>query len=38
VIGSFMFGNMLHADASASIRRFAAEVMPAIRAGEAVLA
>jgi alkanesulfonate monooxygenase SsuD/methylene tetrahydromethanopterin reductase-like flavin-dependent oxidoreductase (luciferase family) len=38
VIGSFMFGNMLHADANASIRRFAAEVMPAVLAGEAVLA
>ena len=37
IIGSFMFGNMLHADATASVRRFAAEVMPAVREAEAVL-
>jgi len=38
VIGSFMFGSMLHADAAASVRRFAKDVMPAVEAAEAVLA
>ncbi|SDR43836.1 Flavin-dependent oxidoreductase, luciferase family (includes alkanesulfonate monooxygenase SsuD and methylene tetrahydromethanopterin reductase) [Rhizobiales bacterium GAS191] len=38
VIGSFMFGSMLHADATASVHRFAEDVMPAVEAREAVLA
>lgn len=38
VIGSFMFGNMHHEDAAASIRRFAADVMPAVQDAEAVAA
>jgi alkanesulfonate monooxygenase SsuD/methylene tetrahydromethanopterin reductase-like flavin-dependent oxidoreductase (luciferase family) len=38
VIGSFMFGSMLHADAMASVHRFADEVMPAVQAADAVLA
>jgi alkanesulfonate monooxygenase SsuD/methylene tetrahydromethanopterin reductase-like flavin-dependent oxidoreductase (luciferase family) len=38
VIGSFMFGSMPHADAVASIRRFAEYVMPAVRAAELVAA
>jgi alkanesulfonate monooxygenase SsuD/methylene tetrahydromethanopterin reductase-like flavin-dependent oxidoreductase (luciferase family) len=38
VIGSFMFGTMPHAEAAASIRRFAEHVMPAVEAGEAVAA
>jgi alkanesulfonate monooxygenase SsuD/methylene tetrahydromethanopterin reductase-like flavin-dependent oxidoreductase (luciferase family) len=38
VIGSFMFGNMPHAEAAASIRRFAADVMPAVNSAEAVAA
>jgi alkanesulfonate monooxygenase SsuD/methylene tetrahydromethanopterin reductase-like flavin-dependent oxidoreductase (luciferase family) len=38
VIGSFMFGTMPHADVTASIRRFAEEVMPAVKAEEAVAA
>jgi alkanesulfonate monooxygenase SsuD/methylene tetrahydromethanopterin reductase-like flavin-dependent oxidoreductase (luciferase family) len=36
VIGSFMFGSMPHAEAVASIRRFAEHVMPAVKAAEAV--
>ncbi|MEH2493413.1 LLM class flavin-dependent oxidoreductase [Bradyrhizobium sp. AZCC 2230] len=38
VIGSFMFGTMPHAEAAASIRRFAEQVMPAVKAAEAVAA
>jgi alkanesulfonate monooxygenase SsuD/methylene tetrahydromethanopterin reductase-like flavin-dependent oxidoreductase (luciferase family) len=38
VIGSFMFGSMPHAEAVASIRRFAEDVMPAVKADEAVAA
>ena len=38
VIGSFMFGSMLHADATASVIRFAEEVAPAVRETEAVFA
>jgi alkanesulfonate monooxygenase SsuD/methylene tetrahydromethanopterin reductase-like flavin-dependent oxidoreductase (luciferase family) len=38
VIGSFMFGTMPHVEAMASIRRFAADVMPAVKADEAVAA
>jgi alkanesulfonate monooxygenase SsuD/methylene tetrahydromethanopterin reductase-like flavin-dependent oxidoreductase (luciferase family) len=38
VIGSFMFGSMPHADATASVIRFAEEVAPAVRETEAVLA
>ena len=38
VIGSFMFGTMPHAEAVASIRRFAEGVMPAVKAAEAVAA
>ncbi len=38
VIGSFMFGTMPHADVAASIRRFAEDVMPAVKAAEAVAA
>ena len=38
LIGSFMFGNMPHADAVASIKRFAADVMPALREIETVAA
>ena len=38
VIGSFMFGTMPHAEAMASIRRFAEDVMPALKAEEAVAA
>jgi alkanesulfonate monooxygenase SsuD/methylene tetrahydromethanopterin reductase-like flavin-dependent oxidoreductase (luciferase family) len=38
VIGSFMFGSMPHAEAVASIRRFAEQVMPAVKAAEAVAA
>ena len=38
VIGSFMFGSMLHADATASIIRFAEEVAPALQETEAVFA
>jgi alkanesulfonate monooxygenase SsuD/methylene tetrahydromethanopterin reductase-like flavin-dependent oxidoreductase (luciferase family) len=37
-IGSFMFGTMPHAEAMASIRRFAEDVMPAVKAEEAVAA
>ena len=36
LIGSFMFGNMLHDDAVASIKRFAADVMPVLREIETV--
>ena len=35
VIGSFMFGSMPHAQAVVSIRRFAEDVMPAVKAAEA---
>jgi alkanesulfonate monooxygenase SsuD/methylene tetrahydromethanopterin reductase-like flavin-dependent oxidoreductase (luciferase family) len=38
VIGSFVFGSMPHAEAVASIRRFAADVMPVVKAAEAVAA
>jgi alkanesulfonate monooxygenase SsuD/methylene tetrahydromethanopterin reductase-like flavin-dependent oxidoreductase (luciferase family) len=38
LIGSFMFGNMPHADAVGSIKRFAADVMPALREIETVAA
>jgi hypothetical protein len=38
VIGSFMFGSIPHAEATASIRRFADDVMPALKAVEAVAA
>lgn len=38
LIGSFMFGNMPHADAVASVKRFAAGVMPALREIETVAA
>jgi alkanesulfonate monooxygenase SsuD/methylene tetrahydromethanopterin reductase-like flavin-dependent oxidoreductase (luciferase family) len=38
VIGSFMFGTMSHVEAVASIRRFAEDVMPAVKAGEVVAA
>jgi len=38
VIGSFMFGTMPHAETMASIRRFAEDVMPAVKAEEAVAA
>jgi alkanesulfonate monooxygenase SsuD/methylene tetrahydromethanopterin reductase-like flavin-dependent oxidoreductase (luciferase family) len=38
VIGSFMCGTMPHAEAAASIRRFAEQVMPAVKAAEAVAA
>lgn len=37
-IGSFMFGNMPHAEAMASIRRFAEDVMPVVQAADAVAA
>lgn len=36
LIGSFMFGSMPHVDAVASIQRFAADVMPALREIETV--
>ena len=38
VIGSFMFGSMPHAEAAASIRRFAEDVMPVVKEVEAVAA
>jgi alkanesulfonate monooxygenase SsuD/methylene tetrahydromethanopterin reductase-like flavin-dependent oxidoreductase (luciferase family) len=38
LIGSFMFGDMPHADAVASIKRFAARVMPALSEIETVAA
>ena len=38
LIGSFMFGTMPHAEAVASIRRFAEDVMPAVKEEEAVAA
>jgi alkanesulfonate monooxygenase SsuD/methylene tetrahydromethanopterin reductase-like flavin-dependent oxidoreductase (luciferase family) len=38
VIGSFMFGTMAHAEATASVRAFAEEVMPAVQPAEAVAA
>jgi hypothetical protein len=38
VIGSFTFGSMAHEDATASVRAFAAEVMPAVEAAEAAVA
>jgi alkanesulfonate monooxygenase SsuD/methylene tetrahydromethanopterin reductase-like flavin-dependent oxidoreductase (luciferase family) len=38
LIGSFVFGNMRHEDAVASIERFAAEVMPALREIDSVAA
>jgi hypothetical protein len=38
VIGSFVFGSMPHAEAAASIRRFAEDVMPVVKAAEAVAA
>ena len=38
LIGSFMFGNMPHHDATASVQRFATEVMPALSVREAALA
>ncbi len=38
LIGSFMFGSMPHADAVASIKRFASDVMPALREIETVAA
>jgi alkanesulfonate monooxygenase SsuD/methylene tetrahydromethanopterin reductase-like flavin-dependent oxidoreductase (luciferase family) len=38
VIGSFMFGSMAHADATASVRSFADEVMPAVETTEAAFA
>src|SRR5580692_2710571 len=38
VIGSFMFGSIPHVEAMASIRRFAEDVMPAVKATEAVAA
>jgi alkanesulfonate monooxygenase SsuD/methylene tetrahydromethanopterin reductase-like flavin-dependent oxidoreductase (luciferase family) len=38
VIGSFMFGSMPHAEAAASIRRFAEDVMPVVKEAEAVAA
>lgn len=38
VIGSFMFGTMPHAEAAASIRRFAEHVMPVVGAAEAIAA
>ena len=38
VIGSFMFGSIPHVEAMASIRRFAEDVMPAVKAAEAVAA
>lgn len=38
LIGSFMFGNMPHEDAVASIQRFAADVMPALREIDSVTA
>ena len=37
VIGSFMFGNMPHADATASVISFAEDVAPRVREAEAVL-
>ncbi len=38
VIGSFMFGTMAHAEATASVRSFADEVMPAVQPSEAAAA
>jgi alkanesulfonate monooxygenase SsuD/methylene tetrahydromethanopterin reductase-like flavin-dependent oxidoreductase (luciferase family) len=38
VIGSFMFGSMAHAEAVASIHRFAEDVMPVVKEAEAVAA
>ena len=38
VIGSFMFGTMAHAEATASVRAFAEEVMPAVQPAEAIAA
>jgi alkanesulfonate monooxygenase SsuD/methylene tetrahydromethanopterin reductase-like flavin-dependent oxidoreductase (luciferase family) len=38
VIGSFMFGSMLHADAMASVHRFAENVMPTVGAAEPLFA
>jgi len=38
IIGSFMFGSMRHADAVASIRAFAADVMPLLRSDAGTLA
>jgi hypothetical protein len=38
LIGSFMFGNMPQPDVVASVRRFAADVMPALRAAEMAIA
>jgi alkanesulfonate monooxygenase SsuD/methylene tetrahydromethanopterin reductase-like flavin-dependent oxidoreductase (luciferase family) len=38
VIGSFMFGNMPHADATSSVIGFAEDVAPRVREAEAVLA
>lgn len=38
LIGSFMFGNMPQPDVVASVRRFAADVMPALHAAEVALA
>ena len=38
VIGSFMFGTMAHAEAVASVRSFADEVMPAVQPNEAAAA
>ncbi|WP_149538958.1 LLM class flavin-dependent oxidoreductase [Siccirubricoccus phaeus] len=38
LIGSFMFGSLAHADARASVRLFAEQVAPALRAAEVVAA
>jgi alkanesulfonate monooxygenase SsuD/methylene tetrahydromethanopterin reductase-like flavin-dependent oxidoreductase (luciferase family) len=38
LIGSFMFGNMPQPDVVASVRRFAADVMPALHAAEMAIA
>lgn len=38
LIGSFMFGSMPHAEAVASVSRFAEDVMPVLQAQEAALA
>ena len=38
LIGSFMFGNMPHAEAVGSVTRFAADVMPALREIDSVAA
>jgi alkanesulfonate monooxygenase SsuD/methylene tetrahydromethanopterin reductase-like flavin-dependent oxidoreductase (luciferase family) len=38
LIGSFMFGTMAHAEATASVRSFADQVMPAVRPSEAAAA